>query len=96
MTLEMPKGSMLTFGWFHYARGRASGIHKNHYLLQETWKTLCGCHTVSIPDRANIRFVNESDLFKNKRCKACMHIIEHQTRFDANVQFRNKLQHDNK
>ena len=91
MTLEMPKGSMLTFGWFHYARGRASGIHKNHYLLQETWKTLCGCHTVSIPDRANIRFVNESDLFKNKRCKACMHILEHQARFDTNVQFRNKL-----
>ena len=82
MTLEMSKDSMLTFGWFHYTRGRASGIHKNHFLLQGTWKTVCGCHTVSVPDRANIRFVNESDLFKNKRCKICMHILERQTRFD--------------
>ncbi|MBI3639868.1 MAG: hypothetical protein HY223_06080 [Thaumarchaeota archaeon] len=35
MTLEMPKDSVLTFGWFYYTRGRASGIHKNHYLVQE-------------------------------------------------------------
>ena len=82
MTLEMSKDSVLTFGWFYYARGRASGIHKNHYLLTGTWKTICGCHTISIPDRPNIRFVNESDLFKNKRCKMCMHILERQTRFD--------------
>ncbi|MBI3641383.1 MAG: hypothetical protein HY222_03205 [Thaumarchaeota archaeon] len=82
MTQEMSKDSMLTFGWFHYTRGRASGIHKNHFLLQGTWKTVCGCHTVSIPDRANIRFVNESDLFKNKRCKVCMNILARQTRFD--------------
>ena len=81
MTLEIPN-SVLTFGWFYYARGRASGIHKNHYLLAGTWKTVCGCHTISIPDRTNIRFVNESDLFKNKRCKTCMHILEHQTRID--------------
>ena len=82
MTLEMSKDSVLTFGWFYYTRGRASGIHKNHYLLQGTWKTVCGCHTISIPDRTNIRFVNESDLFKNKRCKVCMHILERQTRLD--------------
>jgi hypothetical protein len=81
MTLEM-SNSVLTFGWFYYARGRASGIHKNHYLLAGTWKTVCGCHTVSIPDRTNIRFVNESDLFKNKRCKMCMHILERQTRIN--------------
>ena len=79
MTLEMSKNSVVTFGWFYYTRGRASGIHKNHYLLQGTWKTVCGCHTISIPDRANIRFVNESDLFKNKRCKVCMHILGRQT-----------------
>ena len=82
MTLEMTKDSILTFGWFYYTRGRASGIHKNHYLVQGTWKTICGCHTISIPDRPNIRFVNENDLFKNKRCKICMHILERQTRFD--------------
>jgi len=81
MTLEM-SDSMRTFGWFYYTRGRASGIHKNHFLLQGTWKTVCGCHTVSIPDRVNIRFVNESDLFKNKRCKMCMHILERKTRLD--------------
>ena len=82
MTLEMPKNARLTFGWFYYTRGRASGIHKNHYLLQGTWKTLCGCHTVSPSDRINIRFVDESELFKNKRCKMCLNILEHQTRLD--------------
>jgi hypothetical protein len=81
MTLEM-SNSVLTFGWFYYARGRASGIHKNHYLFAGTWKTVCGCHAVSIQNRTNIRFVNESDLFKNKRCKMCMHILERQTRID--------------
>jgi hypothetical protein len=82
MTLEISKNSELTFGWFYYARGRSSGIHKNHYLLQETWKTLCGCHTVSTHDRTNIRFVDESDLFKNKRCKMCLHILGYHARFD--------------
>ncbi|TLX80876.1 MAG: hypothetical protein E6L00_07325 [Thaumarchaeota archaeon] len=83
MTLEMPKNSELTFGWFHYARGRASGMHKNHYISKGTWKTLCGCHTVSTYDITNIRFVDESELFKNKRCKMCLNIIEHQARFDS-------------
>lgn len=82
MALDMSKDSVLAFGWFYYARGRASGIHKNHYLSEGTWKTVCGCHTVSIPERSNIKFVNESELFKNKRCKMCMHILERQTRFN--------------
>jgi len=86
MTLEI-SNSDLTFGWFYYSRGRASGIHKNHYLLQGTWKTLCGCHTVSIQDKTNIRFVNENQLFKNKRCKMCLHILDHQARFESRKSF---------
>ena len=83
MTLEMPKDSELTFGWFHYTRGRASGMHKNHYILEGTWKTLCGCHTIGLNERTNIRFVDESELFKNKRCKMCLNIMGHQARFDS-------------
>ena len=86
MTLEMSNSGM-TYGWFYYARGRAFGIHKNHYLLEGIWKTLCGCHTVGLQDRPNIRFVNERDLFKNKRCKMCIHILNHQARFDLRKPF---------